>query len=49
MGGYSGPLSLGAEWEVPLEKGEATHSNILGRPWLAQSIKNLPAMWETQV
>ena len=47
MGGYSGPLSLGAEWEVPLEK--ATHSNILGRPRLAQSIKNLPAMWETQV
>ena len=34
--------SLG--WEDPLEKGMATHSSILGLPWL---VKNLPAMWET--
>ena len=34
-------------WEDPLEKGEATHSSILGLPlWLS---KNLSAMWETWV
>ena len=35
--------SLG--WKDPLEKGKATHSNIL----VAQLLKNLPAMWETWV
>ena len=32
-----------------LEKGEATHSSILGLPLVAQTVKNLPAMWETWV
>ena len=34
--------------EDPLEKGQATHSSILGLP-LAQLIKNLPAIQETWV
>ena len=34
-------------WEDPLEKGQATHSSILGLPLVAQLVKNLPAMWET--
>ena len=32
-------------WEDPLEKGQATHSNIFGSPWLAQMVKNLPSVW----
>ena len=33
--------------EVPLEKGEATHSSWASL--VAQLVKNLPAMWETWV
>ena len=36
-------------WEDPLEKGKATHFSIPGLPWLAQLVKNPPAMWETWV
>ena len=32
-----------------LEKGSATHSSILGLPWLAQLVKNPPTMQETWV
>ena len=32
-----------------LEKGQATHSGILGLPFVAQLVKNTPAMWETWV
>ena len=35
-------------WEDPLEKGETTHSSILGLR-VAQLVKNLPAMGETWV
>ena len=28
-----GDLDLIPGWEDPLEKGQATHSNILGLPW----------------
>ena len=35
--------------EDSLEKGQATHSSILGLPCLAQLVKNPPAMWETWV
>ena len=31
-------------WENPLKKGKATHSTVLGLPWM---VKNLPAMRET--
>ena len=31
-------------WEDPLEKGQATHSSILGLPWWL--VQNEPAMWE---
>ena len=47
--GGAGVVGSISGWEDPLEKEMATHSSILGLPWLAQSIKNLPAMWETQV
>ena len=36
-------------WEDPLEKGQATHSNILGLPFVAQLVKNPPAVRETWV
>ena len=44
--------SLG--WEDPLEKGQATHSSVLGEyssilSLVAQMVKNPPAMWETWV
>ena len=39
--------SLG--WEDPLEEGMATHSSILRKSLVAQAVKNLPAMQETQV
>ena len=39
--------SLG--WEDPLEKGQVTHSSILGLPLWAQLVKNPLAMWETWV
>ena len=32
-----------------LEKGEATHSSILGLPLVVQTVKNLPAMQEILV
>ena len=35
-------------WENPLEKGQATHSSILGL-LVTQLVKNLPAVWETYV
>ena len=35
--------------EDPLKKGKATHSRILGDSLVAQMVKNLPAMQETQV
>ena len=36
--------------EDALEKGQATHSSIVGLPWwLSQVVKNPPAMWETWV
>ena len=35
--------------EDPLEKGQATHSSIFGIPFVAQLVKNLPAMRETWV
>ena len=37
------------DWEDSLEKGMATHSSILGASLVAQMVKNLPEMWETQV
>ena len=40
-------LSLG--WEDTLEKGMGTYSSILGASLLTQTVKNLPAMWETWV
>ena len=40
-------LVLFLGWEDLLEKGQATHSSILGLPLVAQLVKNLPAMWET--
>ena len=39
--------SLGQE--DPLENRTATHSSILGLPFVAQPVKNPPAMWETWV
>ena len=36
-------------WEDPLEKGQATHSSILGLSPVAQLVKNPLAMWETWV
>ena len=39
--------SLGQE--DPLEEGMAAHSSILGASLVAQTVKNLPAMQETQV
>ena len=36
-------------WEDPPEKGQATHSSILGLPWWTQLVKNLPAMRETWI
>ena len=36
-------------WEDSLEKGMATHSSILGASLVAQMVKNLPEVWETQV
>ena len=35
--------------KVPLEKGEATHSSILGLSLVTQVVKNPPAMWETWI
>ena len=35
-------------WEDLLEKGQATHSSILGLPWWL-SLKNAPAVQETWV
>ena len=35
--------------EDPQEKGQATHSSILGASLVAQLVKNLPAMQETWV
>ena len=32
-------------WEDPLEKGQATHSSILGLPWCLRWLKNLPTVW----
>ena len=37
------------DWEDSLEKRMATHSSILGASLVAQRVKNLPGMWETQV
>ena len=39
--------SLGQE--DPLEKEMAAHSSILGAFLVAQMVKNLPTIWETQV
>ena len=36
-------------WEGPLEKGNATHSSILGASVVAQLVKNLSARQETWV
>ena len=36
-------------WEDPLEKRMATHSSILGLPFVAKMIKNPPAKQETWV
>ena len=41
-------LVLFLGWEDPLEKGQATHSSILGFPCV-QLVKNPPIMWETWV
>ena len=35
--------------EDPLEKGQTTHCSILGLPFVAQLVKNLPEMRETWV
>ena len=35
--------------KVPLEKGEATHSSILGLSLVTQMVKTPPAMWETWI
>ena len=35
--------------EDPLEKGQDTHSSILGLPPMAQLVKNPPAVWESWV
>ena len=35
--------------EDPLEKGQATHTSILGLPRWLQLVKNLPAMQDTWV
>ena len=35
--------------EDPVEKEQITHSHILGLPFVAQLVKNLPEMWETWV
>ena len=35
--------------EDPLDKGQATHSSVLGLPWWLRRVKNLPALWETWV
>ena len=36
-------------WEDPLEKGQATHSSILGLPWCLRWLKNLPTVLEAWV
>ena len=33
--------------EDPLEKGYTTRSSIHGLPWVAQTVKSQPAIWET--
>ena len=43
------PLVPFLAWEDPLEKEQATQSSILGLPWLAKTVKNLVAVWETWV
>ena len=35
--------------KVPLEKGQATHSSILGLPLVGQTVKNPPAVQEIWV
>ena len=35
--------------EDPPEKGLATHASVLRLPFVAQLVKNLPAVWETWV
>ena len=37
------------DWEDQLEKGQATHSSILGFPCMTQLVKNPTATWETWV
>ena len=42
-------LDLFLDQEYLLEKGQDTHSSILGLPWLGQLVKSPPAMQETLV
>ena len=35
--------------KIPWRRDRLPSSSILGLPWLAQMVKNLPAMWETWV